>query len=58
MRRGVEGEPLRIGAHSVAALTGRDAFWMTMGLLVGPVMIGIASWSLVLAVRTGTWWTR
>jgi len=57
MRRGVDGEPLRIGARSVKALTGRDAFWMTLGLLVGPVAIGFAAWSLVLAVRAGTLWS-
>jgi hypothetical protein len=31
---------------------------MTIGWLVGPVMIGFAAWSLFIAVRTGTWWTR
>lgn len=57
MRRGVDGESMRIGAQSIAALTGRDALWLTMGLVVGPVAIGFAAWSLFLAVRAGVLWS-
>lgn len=57
MRRGVAGEPLRIGAQSLAAFTARDAFWLAIGVFVGPTAIGFAAWQLFLAVRSGSLWT-
>ena len=50
MRRGFAGAPLRVAAVSAKSMTGRDVFWIGMGI-VGLTALGVGLWTVLPLVR-------
>ena len=50
MRRGFAGAPLRVAAVSAKSMTGRDVFWIGMGI-VGLTALGVGLWTVVPLMR-------